>query len=266
MKGGAVMELMELARQAEPILREAGELVRSMAHPKVYTKEGHANFVTEADLASQKFLLERLSPLVPGAHFFAEEQKQNRMEPGYNWVIDPIDGTTNFMRGYRPSAISVGLVEDGQGVLGLVLDPWSGELFCGVKGQGAFCNGEPIRAAQVPMENAIVVFGTTPYRRDLAAPTFQVVEEIFLRCGDVRRSGSAALDLCYVAAGRCDGFFEGRLSPWDYAAASVILREAGARIGPSLGFEEPQLILAGSGAVYQALAEIVREKWSYDRV
>ena len=156
------MELMELARQAEPILREAGELVRSMAHPKVYTKEGHANFVTEADLASQKFLLEHLSPLVPEAHFFAEEQKQNRMEPGYNWVIDPIDGTTNFMRGYRPSAISVGLVEDGQGVLGLVLDPWSGELFCGVKGQGAFCNGEPIQAAQVPLENAIVVFGTTP--------------------------------------------------------------------------------------------------------
>ena len=110
------MELQALLEKAEPILRQAGELVRSMAHPKVYTKEGHANFVTEADLASQKFLLEHLSPLVPGAHFFAEEQKQNRREPGYNWVIDPIDGTTNFIRGYQPSAISVGLGKDGQGV------------------------------------------------------------------------------------------------------------------------------------------------------
>ena len=259
------MELLELVRQVEPILRADGELVRSMAHPKVYTKVGHANFVTEADLASQNYLLQHLSPLLPGAHFFAEEQKQNKMEPGYNWVIDPIDGTTNFMRGYRPSAISVGLVKDGQGVLGLVLDPWSGELFSAAKGQGAFCNGEAIQAAQVPLENALVVFGTTPYRRDLAAPTFQVIQEIFLHCGDVRRSGSAALDLCYVAAGRCDGFFEARLSPWDYAAASVILQEAGAQVGPTLGFEEPQLILAGSGAVYRPLLEIVTAKWPCGR-
>ena len=266
MKGGAVMELMELARQAEPILREAGELVRSMAHPKVYTKEGHANFVTEADLASQKFLLEHLSPLVPGAHFFAEEQKQNRMEPGYNWVIDPIDGTTNFMRGYRPSAISVGLVEDGQGVLGLVLDPWSGELFCGVKGQGAFCNGEPIQAARCPWRTPSWCSAPPPTAGTWRRPPSKWWRRSSCGAGTCGGPARRALDLCYVAAGRCDGFFEGRLSPWDYAAASVVLREAGARIGPSLGFEEPQLILAGSGAVYQSLAEIVREKWQYDRV
>lgn len=114
------MDLQQLAKAAEAVLREDGAMVRSLPHPKVYTKEGHANFVTEADLASQKFLFQHLEPLLPGAHFFAEEQKEHKMEPGYNWVIDPIDGTTNFMRGYHPWAISVGLVRDGEGVLGLV--------------------------------------------------------------------------------------------------------------------------------------------------
>ena len=116
------MELEQLAQQAIAIVKQAGELICSIPRPHVYTKEGHANFVTEADMASQRFLIERLSPLLPEAHFFAEEQEENKMAPGWNWVIDPIDGTTNFIRGYRPSSISVGLVQDGQGVMGLVLD------------------------------------------------------------------------------------------------------------------------------------------------
>ena len=94
------MDLQKLMQEAAGIVREAGALVRSLRHPQVYTKEGHANFVTEADIASQKFLLEKLGELLPEAHFFAEEQAQNKLEPGLNWIIDTIDGTTNFMRGY----------------------------------------------------------------------------------------------------------------------------------------------------------------------
>ena len=146
------MELQALLEKAEPILRQAGELVRSIPHPAVYSKEGHANFVTEADMASQQFLMEHLSPLLPEARFFAEEQEENKMAPGFNWVIDPIDGTTNFIRGYQPSAISVGLVKDGQGVMGLVLDLGTGELFTAVRGGGAFCNGNPLQGAQAPLE------------------------------------------------------------------------------------------------------------------
>ena len=115
------MELEQLAQQAIAIVKQAGELIRSIPRPHVYTKEGHANFVTEADMASQKFLIQQLSPLLPEAHFFAEEQEENTMAPGWNWVIDPIDGTSNFIRGYRPSSISVGLVKDGQPMMGLVL-------------------------------------------------------------------------------------------------------------------------------------------------
>lgn len=198
------MDLQNLAQQAAEIVKQAGALVRGLKHPQVYTKEGHANFVTEADLASQKFLMERLAPLLPEAHFFAEEQQGNQLYPGFNWMIDPIDGTTNFMRGYRPCAISVGLVQDGVGVLGLVYDVWADELFSAVQRQGAFLNGQPIHAAETPLDSALIVFGTALYNRRWADATFAAAREMFLRCGDLRRSGSAAIDLCSVAAfSRC---------------------------------------------------------------
>lgn len=259
------MDLKKLMGEAEGIVREAGALVRSLRHPQVYTKEGHANFVTEADIASQKFLLEKLGALLPEAHFFAEEQAQNKLEPGFNWVIDPIDGTTNFMRGYRPCAISVGLVQDGTGVMGLVYDVWGDELFSAVKGGGAFCGGQPIRCGEAPLENALIAFGTSPYYRERAGATFAAVQEAFLLCGDVRRSGSAALDLCYVAAGRSDGFFESVLSPWDFCAASVILEESGARAGSldgPLRYEKGMAVVAGSPAVFDALMEIARRHFA----
>ena len=254
------MELEQLAQQAIAIVKQAGELIRSIPRPHVYTKEGHANFVTEADMASQRFLIERLSPLLPEAHFFAEEQEENKMAPGWNWVIDPIDGTTNFIRGYQPSSISVGLVKDGVGMLGIVLDPFAGELFSAVKGGGAFRNGEPIHVADIPLENALVAFGTAPYYQELKDATFAVAKELGVRCGDLRRSGSAAVDLCHLAAGQLDGFFELRLSPWDYAASTVILQEAGAVTGTAPGqaftFEEKQPFLAGTPAVYPLLEEL----------
>lgn len=254
------MELEQLAAQASQVMKEAGAVIRAIPRPKVYTKEGHANFVTEGDVASQNYLMEHLSPLLPEAHFFAEEQEENQLAPGYNWVIDPIDGTTNFMRGYRHSAVSIGLVKDGEGVLGVVYNPYTEELFAAARGEGAFLNGAPIQVSQAAMKDALIVFGTSPYDRGKAAETFSVVQKIFLSCGDIRRSGSAALDLCYVAAGRCDGFYEGQLSPWDYAAASVILEEAGGRIGTlepyRFSFREQQPIVAGNPEVYEEIRRL----------
>ena len=255
------MDLEKLAQDVGEVMRQAAELVLSIPRPKVFTKEGHANFVTEADVASQKFLVEKLEALLPQAHFFAEEQDENVMAPGYNWVIDPIDGTTNFIRAYRPSAISVGLVEDGKGILGLVLDLSCGDLFSAVDGKGAFCNGEPIQASDTPVENALIAFGTSPYYRELMDPTFSVLKELFAQCGDLRRSGSAAVDLCNVAAGRCDGFFELQLSPGDDAAGSVILRESGAVIGTApwmeFRYDRKQPIFAGTKALYPLLEQAV---------
>lgn len=132
------MELEQLAAKVSEIVQEAGNLIKSIPRPQVYTKEGHANFVTEADMASQKFLIEHLTPLLPDAYFFAEEKEDNQLAPGWNWIIDPIDGTTNFIRDYKASTISVGLVKDGEGVLGLVLDSLPGRAVHRDPGTGSF--------------------------------------------------------------------------------------------------------------------------------
>lgn len=253
------MEEKNLVSQVILVAEAAGKLVLSIEKPRVTSKEGHANYVTEADVSSQRYCIGQLTPLVEGAHFFAEEQEENCLAPGYNWVIDPIDGTTNFMRGYRHSAISIGLVKDGEAVLGVVHNPYTGETFSAVKGEGAFLNHTAIQVEETPIADSLIVFGTSPYYREKADETFRIVKEIFLNCGDVRRSGSAALDLCYVAAGRCDGFFESLLSPWDYAAAAIILAEAGGKIGTAgnrpVTFEKKQPILAGSPRIFDFLQE-----------
>ena len=253
------MNLSQLLEQVCAIVREDGERILAMRHPEIYTKEGHANFVTSADLASQDFLVERLTPLLPQAHFFAEEQEDNVLAPGYNWLIDPIDGTTNFMRGMRASSISVALTEDDRCVLGVVYNFYTGELFSAVRGMGAHLNGAPIHAACVPLDQTLICVGTAPYDRGLMEGSLEVIRTLYASCGDLRRGGSAAIDLCCVAAGRADGFFEARLSPWDYAAGSVILREAGGLIGTAPGkdfrYEEKQPILAGTPQVYPLLVQ-----------
>lgn len=255
---------MERFKLAVALVRQAGAALRQarLEADAVRCKTGHQDLVTVWDKKTEQFLRQGILNEFPADAIVGEEfPAAGDASPETVWYIDPIDGTTNFIRGYQPSAISVGLVKDGQGVMGLVLDLGTGELFTAVRGGGAFCNGNPLQGAQAPLENAVIVFGTAPYYRELADATFAAAKELFLCCGDLRRSGSAALDLCHVAAGQCDGFFEARLSPWDYAAASVILREAGCPLdtlpGQAFSYEKPQAILAGSPAVYPALREIV---------
>lgn len=257
------MNLSQLLEQVCVIVREDGERILAMRHPEIYTKEGHANFVTSADLASQDFLVERLTPLLPQAHFFAEEQEDNVLAPGYNWLIDPIDGTTNFMRGMRASSISVALTEDDRCVLGVVYNFYTGELFSAVRGMGAHLNGAPIHAACVPLDQTLICVGTAPYDRGLMEGSLEVIRTLYASCGDLRRGGSAAIDLCCVAAGRADGFFEARLSPWDYAAASLIVEEAGGVISSvapyTLDFQHKSPVLAGSGEAYELVLRAASE-------
>ena len=255
-------EWEKLLREVGRIARQAGELVLSMEHPEVTAKDGHANFVTEADIASQEFIMEQLKKLLPEAGFLAEEGEDCSRGSDLHWIIDPIDGTTNFMRGFRHSAISIALTDGTDGLLGAVWNPYMRELFHAVKGGGAFVNEQPVRVADTPPEQSLVIFGSSPYYRELAGQTFDVVKRIFLRCGDIRRSGSAALDLCYLAAGRCDGFYEARLSPWDFAAASVIIREAGGVIsagGLPLLYDHAVPVCAGNFAVHQMILEEVQK-------
>ena len=213
------------------ILLKAGDLMQSMANAAVHDKGGHANFVTDADTAVQSYLMEEFGKLLPGAVFFAEEKQENHLGQEYTFIIDPIDGTTNFFHHCRCSAISVGLLYKGEPVLGMVLNPYTNELFHAEKGKGAFCNGSPIHVSERKFSLGLVNMGASPYYPEAADKTLRAGKLFLARCCDLRRSGSAALDLCSVAAGRTEMFYEFRLSPWDYAAATFIIKEAGGAFG-----------------------------------
>ncbi|MEA5049006.1 MAG: inositol monophosphatase family protein [Eubacteriales bacterium] len=256
-----------MREKVEQIVRSAGELLPKAAKAGVVVqeKEGIGNFVTDCDVAVQHFLQKALKELLPQAAFVGEEEN---LEPYRNegacWIVDPIDGTANFLRGFGYSAVSVALVEDSRPVVGVVYNPFSGELFSAEQGGGAYLNGRPIHVSSRPLKKSLVSFGATSYKRDITDRMFRVLREVFDRCEDIRSFGSAALDICQVAAGRLDVFWELKLYPWDYAAAACILSEAGGRIGPVNGGElpygTPSSVLAANSEAYSDMSALFRQE------
>ena len=213
------------------------------------SKEGHANFVTTYDKMIQNILAEKLLEIVPGAVFVGEEDDvRAQIEKGWSFIVDPIDGTTNFIMDLKESAISVGLLLDGAPYIGVCYNPYLNEMYTAVKGGGAYLNGAPIHVSKKPLSEGLVLFGTAPYYPEFTAPTFNMCADYLKKALDVRRAGSAVLDLCKLAAGRAVRFFEFRLSPWDYAAASLIVEEAGGIIttleNTPLTFDRPCSVFA----------------------
>ena len=235
-----------------PIIKKAGEIMLSAKQIAVSAvKTGNFNFVTEYDVKVQNYLISELSKNFPTAVFFAEEKENDEslLSNDYCFIIDPIDGTTNLIRGYNNSSISIALFSKGKGIFGAIYNPYLDELFTAERGKGAYLNGEKITVSSKNFNESIVVFGTAPYyKSELGEKTFTALKTLFLNCNDIRRSGSAALDFCSIASGRTDVFFECRLSPWDFAAGSVIVEEAGGKItdmdGNELCFSKPCSILA----------------------
>lgn len=219
------------------IVKRAGEIYLSANDDLGVESKGTSfNLVTKYDKKIQDFLFTELKKIIPGCSFLGEEGDDNKiLTDGYCFIIDPIDGTTNFIKGFCHSAVSVGLAKDGELIAGAVLDPDLGNMFCAEKGKGAYLNGEKIHVSDCDMEKSLVLFGTCPYEHELAHKTFELTEKIFYKAVEVRRSGSAALDICYVASGKADLYYEMILRPWDWAAAYVILTEAG---GTALTFDK----------------------------
>lgn len=223
-------QLNDLAQKVRQIMLDTGHFLAESTLSSIRQKEGHANFVTDMDVKVQEMLVKALTPLVPGAVFLLEESDTKPDITKYAWIIDPIDGTQNFINQYRMSAISVGFVRGHEGLIGTVYNPFMDELFIGIKNHGATLNDRPIQASDKPMDKALISIGTSPYYEELHAKSADALAALYPLCADFRRTGSAALDLCYIACARQDGYFEYRLSPWDYAGASVILNEAGGKI------------------------------------
>lgn len=255
--------MKRLMDQAAEAIIGLGAFVRDERKKLKIDEKGFANFVTNIDLEVQERLKERLGALAPDAAFLSEESPYVERDSGKPcWIVDPIDGTTNLIHGYPHVAISVAYF-DGEDRFGIVYNPFDGELYTAARGKGAFLNGEPIRVSEAGrMEQTIIGFGL-PYNRDRARVMFRAAEKVFATCQDMKRKGAAALDLCYVAAGRLDGFFEVDLNVWDFAAGCVILEEAGGEVSDWLGRQiGPQTrkadVLSSNGKIHCLLLSLIQ--------
>lgn len=250
-------QVLALIRQTDAILFDEA----SVADVR---EKGEADYVTRVDVGVQQFLKEKLAERYPSIGMISEEQEQFAADPrGSFWILDPVDGTTNLIHHYQMSAVALALYECGEITFSAVYNPFSRECFTAVKGQGAWLNGGRIRVSGTGrLDHALVSYGSSPYEKERAHGLFEFYERIFLRCADFRRTGSAELDLCYVACGRQDAYLEQNLKPWDYAAGALIVKEAGGRVAGWDGRELPWLensdVIATNGKIEAEFREAVR--------
>jgi myo-inositol-1(or 4)-monophosphatase len=248
------------------IAREAGARLREFFAQGVETEyKGDVDLVTVADRTAEKLIRSRLSEVFPDHGIYGEEGTRDRLEGEFRWYVDPLDGTTNFAHGFPQFCVSMGLEqrppglkpeEDGTLVAGVIYDPLRDELFSAEKGKGAFLNGKPIRTSPISTLAESLLATGFPSRKRHASPNIHFYQEFTLRSHGVRRAGSAALDLAYVAAGRLEGFWEFNLNPWDTAAGILLIEEAGGRVTDFKGRHfriDSQEILASNGDIHEEL-------------
>lgn len=187
-----------------------------------------SDFVTDIDRESEQIIIRTIKKDYPNHYFLTEESVKDADTDDYRWIIDPLDGTTNFIHGYPVFSVSIALEYQGEIILGLVYDPLRDEIFSAEKGKGAFLNGHSFSVSSVTqLDRSIIATGFPFRKKDMIDVYLKLFKNIFHRVSDIRRGGSAALDLAYLACGRCEGFFEIGLGPWDVAAGSILIKEAG---------------------------------------
>jgi myo-inositol-1(or 4)-monophosphatase len=252
--------------KAAEIAREAGARLRDFYAQGVETEyKGDVDIVTVADRTVEKLIRARLSEAFPDHGVYGEEGTRERMEGEFRWYVDPLDGTTNFAHGFPQFCVSMGLEhrsagtkagEDGTLVAGVIYDPLRDELFTAERGQGARLNGKPMRVSRTPVLAEALLATGFPSRKRHASPNIHFYQEFTLRSHGVRRAGSAALDLAYVACGRMDAFWEFNLNPWDTAAGVLLVEEAGGRVTDFAGRKfqlKSEEILASNGLIHGEL-------------
>ncbi len=242
--------------------REAGALLRRrFGRAQRVTYKGAVNLVTESDHLAEDLLVRRIRRVFPDHAILTEERPELATGSPYRWILDPLDGTTNYAHGYPCFAISIALEARGRIVLGVVYDPLREELFLAEQGRGAMCNGRRLRVSgERQLARALLVTGFAYDVRESPDNNLDHFARFTLEAQGVRRTGSAALDLCYVAAGRFDGFWEMKLQPWDTAAGMLLVREAGGRVTDFEGkpfYLESKRIVASNGRIHRAMLEVL---------
>ncbi len=249
--------------ELEALLKKAGKLFADRNAAAHTREKGIADYVTEVDFAVQQFIRERLEELYQEVQFLSEEKSNEEIDKnGLVWVLDPVDGTTNLIHDYRASVISLALMQEGSVVLGMIYNPYTDELFSAQKGKGSYCNGQKIEVSGAEtIEKCLIAIGTSPYYKEMAEENFKVFQAIFKDCQDIRRSGSAALDLAYVACGRIEAYFERNLKIWDYAAGMLLVREAGGRVTDYGGNDADTEMISDIAAANPKVNSVLTEKY-----
>lgn len=256
----------QLIKTAVDCVKEGGAVLLDY-HTKLQTlrihSKGRFDYVTEADLAAQETIVQLIRSRHPDHEILAEEDESSSGQNASRWLVDPLDGTTNFIHGFPVFAVSVALEFKDAIVLGAVYDPCRQELFLAQEGHGATLNGTPIQVSNRQKLDEALVATAFPWREKTILSRYLIgFNQVFAKVSDVRRSGSAALDLSYVACGRCDGFWELGLSPWDIAAGHLLVKEAGGQISDFTGGNNHIWIgdvVAGNPSIHTFLLEIIRE-------
>lgn len=255
--------LREAQTLAVSLAEQAGEIqLAALAAGNTIHHKGSIDLVTDADIASEKLISEALLAAYPDHRLTGEEGAEGKIQSDYRWLIDPLDGTTNFAHGIPHWAVSICLEHSGQPVMGVVFDVSRNEMFTAIKGQGAFLNGEPIGVSSV--DNLMFAIGCTGFSYDVNARknAFSLWEAFNQNAQAVRRYGAAALDMVWVACGRLDFYFEKPINNWDVSAGAIICQEAGGTVTSYNGgvYEiDDQEICASNGLIHQQMLDLIRE-------
>ncbi|HWP23311.1 MAG TPA: inositol monophosphatase family protein [Candidatus Binatia bacterium] len=257
-------EIVEFLNTAWEAANAAGEIIRSnWNRPRSIDYKGAIDLVTSIDTECERTIVETIRRNHPGHAILAEEETRlTGPKDEYRWIVDPLDGTTNFAHGYPQVSVSIALQHGEQTIIGLVYDPLRRECFRAIKDQGATLNGAPIRVSQVnELDKALLATGFPYDRREHADHYLEFFKAFLIRCQGIRRAGSAALDLCYLACGRIDGFWELKLKPWDTAAGALIVAEAGGKFSDFSGKPfsiHGEQTLASNGLIHDEMLGVVR--------
>lgn len=247
------------------IVKEAAQLFGNDAAAAHIKEKGRSDFVTEVDTAVQTMICGKLTELYPNIQFMGEEKDNSDIDFSKPvWILDPVDGTTNLIFRFPESCVSLGFVADHQILAGIIYNPYHDELYFTKKGEGAYLNGKPIHVRQASdMSKCLISVGTSPYQHELSDKVFRQIINVYNNTADIRRMGSAAIDLAYVACGRTDGFFELILRPWDYAAGQLLVEEAGGKVtdfsGNVIFPDQPAEVLATNGLIHEEMIQLLNK-------
>lgn len=241
----------DIIYKIESIVRECGHIMLSRYNDlDIEEKEGIGNLVTKYDKLIQNRLKDELLKLIPTASFFGEEGKEDNkiLKNGYTFIVDPIDGTFNFTRDMKLSAISVALLKDSIPYISVCFNPYINEMYLAQKDKGAYLNNKKIVVSDKKLASGLLLFGSSPYNEELHNKSFELLNKVGKHFLDIRRTGSAVIDLCNIASGKAEMYFELTLSPWDYAGGYLIITEAGGIVtdinGNDIKFDKPSSIIA----------------------